>query len=51
MSEKRGMEGVHHGHHSYQGHQDQQDGGKGHLAGALGVGGGLMGSQLKLGDR
>ena len=42
---------LHHGHHSYQGHQDQQDGGKGHLAGALGVGGGLMGSQLKLGDR
>ena len=34
------MEGVHHGHHSRQGHE-----------GALGVGGGLLGSQLKLGDR
>ena len=34
------MGGVHHGHHSRHGHE-----------GALGVGGGLLGSQLKLGDR
>ena len=34
------MEGVHHGHHGQHGQE-----------GPLGVGGGLLGSQLKLGDR
>ena len=39
---KTGMEGVYHGHHG-------QHGQEGHHG--LGVGGGLLGSQLKLGDR
>ena len=40
------MEGVHHGHHGQHG----QEGRHGHDV-PLGVGGGLLGSQLKLGDR
>ena len=37
------MEGVHHGHHGQEGRHGQD--------GPLGAGGGLLGSQLKLGDR
>ena len=40
------MEGIHHGHHGQHG----QEGRHGHDV-PLGVGGGLLGSQLKLGDR
>ena len=37
------MEGVHHGHHGQEGRHVHDV--------PLGVGGGLLGSQLKLGDR